>query len=171
MAQNAQNVQMGVCSVTLGGTDLGHTKGGVEVSYEQSHKDIAVDAYGTSPVRKVLTGEKFKVKVPMAEYTILNLNKAMAQSLLTGAGQARLTVGQKSGVDSTSIAAQLVLHPTAAGASRAYDVVLYKAYPISTVTLHHSVDAEKIISVEFEALIDETKTAGNYLGLIGDSAA
>jgi hypothetical protein len=39
------------------------------------------------------------------------------------------------------------------------------------VTLVHTNDDDKVIEVEFLALIDETKSDGNYLGLIGDSTA
>jgi len=47
--------------------------------------------------------------------------------------------------------------------------VLYKAYVASAVTLNHKIDEEKLVEVTFEALLDETKTDGNYLGMIGDS--
>jgi len=37
MAQrNVANVHLGVCNVTYGGEDLGWTKGGCEVTYEQT---------------------------------------------------------------------------------------------------------------------------------------
>ena len=61
------NVKIGVCSVIYNGVDLGHTVGGVEVSYEAQHKDLNVDKYGQTPIEKVLIGEKFMAKVPLAE--------------------------------------------------------------------------------------------------------
>jgi hypothetical protein len=48
---------------------------------------------------------------------------------------------------------------------------LYKAFAHSAVTLNHKNDEERIIEVEFVALVDETKSDGNYLGLVGDSTA
>lgn len=168
---DATKVQMGVCSVTLDGNDIGHTKGGVEIAYEPVLKDVTVDLYGETPVEKKLIGEKLTAKIPFAEYTIANLNKAMPHTTLAGAGNARATVGSQSGKSAIAKAVQLVIHPIAAGASRAYDVVMYKAYQSGKIALHHKIDEEKIVMVEYQALIDETKSDGNYLGLFGDSAA
>lgn len=162
------NVKVGACSVTFNGTDLGHTKGGVEVSYEPMYHDVAVDKYGETVVEKYLIGEKMTAKVPLAEFTIANLKVAIPQGTYGGAGNKRLTVGAVAGNSASSLSAQLVLHPLNMG-TRANDIVLHKAYVGSTVTLPHRVDEEKIIEVTFEALLDETKSAGNYLGLIGDS--
>lgn len=163
-------VKVGVCSVTFGGIDLGHTKGGVEVSYEPIHKDVMVDTYGQTPVQKYLIGEKFTAKVPLAEYSIANLRNAMPQTEFAGAANARVTIGHKAGQAATADAQQLVLHPIAEG-TRAFDIVMYKAYSESSVVLSHKIDEERVIEVEFVALIDETKSDGNYLGLIGDSTA
>lgn len=163
------NVKVGVCSVTYNSVDLGHTKGGVEVSYEPEYHDVSVDKYGNTVVEKYLIGEKFMATVPLAEYTIANLNKAMPQSTLAGGGNERVTLGATSGQKATTDAAELVLHPIAE-AGRDFDIVIYQAYVASTITLQHSFDEERIIEVVFEAILDESKSDGNYLGLIGDSA-
>lgn len=164
------NIQLGVCSVTLGGTDLGHTKGGVEVTYEPEHHEVTVDKYGNTPVEMYLTGERWTAKVPLAEFTIAQLEKAIPQGTLAGAGNERVTIGATAGQKATTDAAELVLHPLSTGSDRTFDVVFYKAYPMSQVLLSHKFDEEKIIEVEFIALLDESKSDGNYLGLIGDSA-
>lgn len=164
------NVKVGACSVTFNGVDLGHTKGGVEVSYEPIYHDVSVDKYGESVVEKYLIGEKWSAKVPLAELTIANLKVAMPQGTFAGAGNARLTVGHTAGTKATTTAAQLVLHPLNMG-TRANDIVFHKAYVASTVDLAMKVDEENLIEVTFEALIDESKSDGNYLGLIGDSTA
>ena len=162
------NVQVGVCSVTYNGVDLGHTKGGVEVTYEPEYHDITVDKYGNTVVEKVLIGEKLTAKVPLAEFTIANVDKAIPQGTVAGAADSRVLVGQNAGVKGKQYAYQLVLHPINEG-TRRHDIVLHKAYISSEVVLNHMVDEEKVIEVTFEALLDETKSAGNYLGLIGDS--
>lgn len=168
---DASLVQMGVCQVLLDGVDLGHTHGGVTASYEPTHEPVTVDKYGDTPVDYKLKGEMWKVKVPLAEYTVANIKKAIAHGTLTGAGNARMTLGSQSGKGSSGKTGQLVLHPIDAGASLDYDICLYKAFPTSTIELSHTVDGHKIIEVEFTALIDETKSDGNYLGFIGDSTA
>lgn len=161
-------VKVGVCSVTFNSADLGHTKGGVEVSYEPVYKDVAVDKYGETVVEKYLIGEKLTAKVPLAEFTIANLKAAIPQASYAGAANTRITIGASAGQAAKVDSAQLVLHPIGEG-TRAFDVVLHKAYVASQITLAHKVDDEKVIEVTFEALLDETKSDGNYLGLIGDS--
>lgn len=163
-------VKVGVCSVTYNGLDLGHTKGGVEVSYEPQHMDVSVDKYGETVVEKYLTGEKFTAKVPLAEFTIANLRNAIPQATFAGAANARILIGASAGQSAKADAYQLVLHPIGEG-TRAFDIVMHKAYVASTIELMHKVDEVKVIEVTFEALLDETKSDGNYLGLIGDSTA
>jgi hypothetical protein len=163
-------VKVGVCTVTFNGVDLGHTLGGVEVSYEPSHFDVTVDKYGETVVEKVLTGEKLTAKVPLAEYTIANLKAAMPQGQYAGAANARIHVGKSSGASARAQSAQLVLHPVNEG-TRAFDVVFHKAYVGSQIALNHKIDEVKVIECEFEALLDETKSDNNYLGFIGDSTA
>lgn len=164
------NVQLGVCSVTYNGIDLGHTKGGVEVSYEPVYADMTVDKYGETLLNQVLIGEKLTAKVPLAEFTVANLKTAVPNATYAGAGNARVLIGKSAGAKQTANAYQLVLHPTAEG-TRRHDVVLYKAVVSSQVVIAHKNDEQKIIEVEFTALLDETKLDGNYLGMIGDSTA
>ena len=163
-------VKVGVCSVTLNGVDLGHTIGGVEVSYEPVYKDVAVDLYGETVVEKYLIGEKLSAKVPLAESTINNFRNAIPKSTFAGAANARITIGAKAGKKATDSALQLVLHPVIEG-TRAFDIVLYKAYSGDTIVVGHTNDGEKIIETNFQAILDESRSDGNYLGLIGDSTA
>ena len=162
------NVQLGACTVTFNGVDLGHTAGGVEVSYEPVYQDIMVDKYGETVVDKVLTGEKLSAKVPLTEYTIANLKAAMPNATFAGAANTRVLLGHSAGTKQSTLAAALVLHPQSEGTKR-HDIVFYKAVVASQVALNHKFDEQKVIEVEFVALLDETKTDGNYLGLIGDS--
>ena len=164
------NVKVGVCDVTFNSVNLGHTIGGVEVTYEPVYKDVMVDAYGETIVEQYLIGEKLTAKVPLAESTIANMRNAIPQSTFAGAANARITIGAKAGKKSTDDAAELVLHPSGEG-TRAFDIVLHKAISSEGITLSHTNDGEKVIEVTFTALLDETKSDGNYLGLIGDSTA
>lgn len=161
-------VKVGVCTVVYNGIDLGHTQGGVEVIYKPTHKDVMVDLYGDTKVEQFLTGEQLSAKVPLAEYTIANLRNSIPQAEFAGAANSRITIGHKAGQSARADSYQLVLHPVAEG-TKAFDVVFYKAYVASQITLKHTNKDEKIIEVTFEALLDETRSDGNYLGLIGDS--
>lgn len=162
------NVQVGACSVTFNSLDLGHSIGGAEVSYEPEHHDVAVDKYGNTVVQKYLIGEKLTVKIALAEYTIANLRNSMPQSTFAGAANSRITIGAAAGKKATEDAYQLVLHPLIEG-TRRHDVIIYKAYVASTVVLPHKFDETKVVEVTFEALLDESRSDGNYLGMIGDS--
>jgi len=164
------NLQLGVCSVVFNGVDLGHTKGGVEVSYEPEFSDLSVDKYGNTVVDHVLVGEKLTAKVPLAEFTIANMKVAVPNATFAGAANARVLIGKSAGTKQSSVAYQLVLHPIAEG-TRRHDVVFHKAFVSSQLTLNYKIDEQKLIEVEFTALLDETKSDGNYLGLIGDSTA
>lgn len=164
------NVKVGVCSVNFNSTDLGHTIGGVSVSYEPIYKDVAVDLYGQTTVEKYLIGEKFTATVRLAEKTIANLRNAIPQSTFAGAANARITIGAKAGKKATDDAAELVLHPVIEG-TRAFDIVMHKAYVGSVVEIPHTNEDENAFEVTFEAILDESKSDGNYLGLIGDSTA
>ena len=163
------NVKVGVCEVTFNDVAMGHTKGGTEVSYEPVYHDVTVDKYGETVVEKYLVGEKLTAKVIFAESTIANFKKVMPMGTLAGAGDARITLGADSGKKASDNAYELVLHPQNEG-TRAYDVVIHKAFASSPVMLPFLVDGERVYEVTFEGLLDESKSDGNYLGLIGDSS-
>jgi len=164
------NVKMGVCSVTLDGVDLGHTKGGVEVIYKPEFKDIEVDAYTGVP-DKVLVAEAFSAKVPLAERTAANVKNAIpAGTLSTAGGRNKLTIGRKAGYRLSSAAKRLVLHPIANAAGNIEeDVVLWSAVSIGEVNLPYKKDEESVVAVEFMSLVNETNADGNYLATIGDT--
>lgn len=166
------NVALGVCKVVLDAVDLGHTKGGVELTYEPVWHDVSVDLYGESKVEKRLMGEHITAKVPLAEYTVANLKTAMpAGTVVSGGGKSRIDVGSVAGKKASTSAATLVLTPVDAGASAKHTVTIHKAVAGNQIVLAHQNDAERIIEVEFEGLIDETKGLGAMLFSIGDPTA
>jgi hypothetical protein len=162
------NVKMGVCSVTFDDVDLGHTKGGVTVTYEPEIHDITVDAYGTTPAEKVLIGQKLRATVPLAEASLANLSVALPAGT---ADADAITLGGTVGLRLSTVAGELVLHPTANTGDLSEDVVIYNAVVINTVSIPFMVDSEGVVEVEFEGMIDESRTDGDMLGLIGDSSA
>lgn len=164
------NVQIGACSVTYKGVDLGHTKGGEEFTYEPEYHDITVDKYGNSVVEQVLMGEKVMIKVQLAEFTLANLGVAIPQGEWAGAANARRTIGAVAGKRQLTDAGLLVVHPLNEG-TRRHDIVLYKAIVAESITIPHKNDEEKVIEVTFLGLVDESRSDGNYIGLIGDSTA
>lgn len=163
------NVKMGVCSVTFGTTALGHTKGGVTVTYEPDIHDITVDQYGSTPAEKVLIGQKLKATVPLAESSIDNL----AIAIPAGDGLASsIKLGGEVGLRLSDVAETLVLHPIANDSDDlSEDVVIYKAVVTNSIDIPFKVDEERVVELEFEGIIDETRLDGDMLGLIGNSGA
>ena len=169
MAADITNVKLGVCSVTFNLTDLGHTKGGVIVTYAPEYHDVSVDKYGNTVVEKVLIGEKLTAVVPLAESTVSNLQVAIPAG---STDTSKITIGDSAGTAMAALAKELVLHPIAnEDADLSEDVVLYKAIVSSEVSLPFTFDGERVVEVTFEALLDEGRTDGDYLGLIGDSTS
>ncbi len=162
------NVKVGVCDVTFDDVDLGHTIDGAVVNYEPEYKDIQVDKYGNTIADKILIGEKLTAVVTLAESVIANLRIGVPAGSATPA--TRMNIGQNSGLRLTSVAARLILHPIAnAVGDLTEDVVFHTAVVSEPIELPHKFDEEKKFQVTFTALIDESQTAGAYLGHIGDS--
>lgn len=168
---SATNIQLGVCDVTYKGVNLGHTIGGVTLTYTPDYHETKVDKYGSSTVEKFLVGEKLMAKCNLAEFTLANLQVAIAQGAL--AGDDAVSIGAQAGKRASAQAGLLVLHPINAPANdtRGYDVAIYKAVVTSEVAIEHKNDGEKVIPVEFDGLVDENRSDGNLLGFIGDSIA
>jgi len=165
---DATKIQLGVCDVTYKGVDLGHTIGGVTVTYTPEYHETKVDKYGSSVVEKFLVGERMVAKGSLAEWTLANLQVAIGQSTLSGDDS--VTIGSFAGKKASLKAGLLLLHPIAAGASvRDYDVAIYKAVVTSELTIEHKNDGEKVLPVEFDGLVDENRSDGNLIGFIGDS--
>ena len=161
------NVKLGVCSVTYNDTDLGHTKGGVTVTYEPTYHDMTVDAYGETVIDKRLLGEKLTATVPLAESTLANLQIAIPEGTTSGS---KMSIGSSVGDALSDEAKVLVLHPVENAVDNLDDdVVFYKAVVASSVEIPYANDGERILEVEFVALLDESQSDGEYLGFIGDS--
>lgn len=167
---NAVNIQLGPCTVTFKGRDMGHTIGGATYTYTPDFHETKVDKFGSSVVERFLVGEKVMVECNLAEWTLANLQDAIAHSTLQGDDS--VSVGSNAGKRQSELAGHLVLHPIAAGATvRDYDVAIYKANVTSELKIELKTDGEKVLPVTFEGLIDENRADGNMLSFIGDSIA
>lgn len=167
---DATKIQLGPCSVTYKGTDLGHTIGGVTVTYTPDFHNTSVDKFGSSVVESFLVGEQLMAEFNLAEFTLANLQVAINQSTLQGDDS--VSVGSTAGKKASANAGLLVLHPLAAGSGvRDYDVSIYKGVVTGELKLEHKTDGEKLLPVTVVGLIDENRSDGNMLGFIGDSIA
>ncbi len=160
---NLQNVRLGECTVTYNGTDLGFTNGGAEVTVKNSKSEVAIDEYGSSPVKAYHKGTRIEVKVNLAEVAYTILSKVLNGAVLDGSNDF-MKLGKKGGVPLAG--ALLKLHPKLVTGTT-QDVELYKAVVIGESKLPYKLEGETTYQVTFVALIDESKANGNLLARFG----
>jgi hypothetical protein len=170
---NANNVQLGSCSVTFGATDLGLTKGGVEVTVATTTYKIMVDQFGNTEVNEYITGRTCAVKVPMAETDLAKLAVVIPGSTLVTDGvdptKKKLTVPTSNGSSLRSFASSLALHPIALATSdKSQDFTVPIAAPKGEFNFAFKVEEERVYEVEFTGYAD---LATNLLYVIGDTSA
>jgi len=166
MAASLDNCKIGHAIVTAGATEVGHTKGGTEISYTPTIHEKTVDLYGDSPMEAVEIGYRLEIKIFFAESDLASLNMAMAGSTLTtGTTTDEVGIGRAAG---STIASQVLrVHPISAGAAVNEDWVFTKAVVIGSPTFAFKIDEDRIFEVTFLALIDESATEGEKLVKIG----
>lgn len=163
-----KKVQLGVCSVTRDDTDLGHTIGGVVISYKPTFHDTKVDKYGDTIAEQFLVGEELGAKFDLAEFTLANLEVAIANS--TAVADDSISIGSNAGKKQSDNAAAWVFHPIVNSASNYNDdFTIYKGVVSNELEIEHKNDGEKVIPVEVMGLVDENRSDGNLLGFFGDS--
>lgn len=151
MASDTRNVKLGVCLVTFDGTDLGYTKGGVEVAVSTETHKVEVDQFGKTAINESIMGRACSVKVPLAETTVENLVATMPGStLITDALKKRVDVVMAVGTDLLTLARPLILHPQdQAVTARNDDFVLLLAGTGGGLQFAYKLEEERIFNVEF----------------------
>lgn len=169
---NTENVKLGVCKVSFGGTDLGFTKGGVQVAVETETHEVTVDQMGNTPINEYITSRTCTVTVPLAETTLDNLVKIMPGATLvtdtTENTKKYVQVPTGTGQSLLKVAAELILHPQAnADEDKSEDFTVMKAATAGAMTYSYMLDEERIFECQFKAYADED---GN-LFKVGDTTA
>lgn len=166
---NADNVQLGTCSVIFDSVDLGLTKGGVEVNVSTQTYKISVDQFGSTEINEYITGRMCMVKVPMAETDLTLLAKVIPDSVLATSGATKkISVKTSTGKSLRNFAGALVLHPIALGASeKNNDFTVPIAAPKGEMTFAYKLDEERVYNVEFTGYPD---LSTDVLYVIGDTS-
>lgn len=154
------NVRLGVCNVVYDGTDLGATKGGVEVEVETETHKVMVDQFGNTPIKEYITARSCVVRVPLAESTLENLAIIFPGSTFQTHGgnvtRKRLRVPTGTGTDLRTISALLYLHPKAnAVGDKNEDFTIPLAGVKGNISYAYKLDEERIFNVEFQAYPDQ----------------
>lgn len=169
MATNTDNLEMGPCTITYKGTDLGLTKGGVEVEFATEVAAITVDQFGETIIDNVIKGRSVKVKVPMAESDLTKLAACVPGSMLIGTTSKKLVVKSSVGTSLRAQAGVLVLHPFARAANdKSKDVTISLASVKGDFSFAFKHDEQKVFAVEFEGFVD---LVSSELFTLGDPAA
>lgn len=158
------NFSFGVCTVNYGGVDLGKTQGFVEVTLKENtvaKKDVL--PFGNTPVEHYDIGIEIEVKVPLAEYTLLNLNTVIPKSVLRSD---RITAGGWTDDDNTIPAQRLVLVPVVIGSSSDIPMTIYLAAVKSIKPIQWEFKI-KTLEITLAGQIDESRPKGDQLFRIG----
>jgi hypothetical protein len=157
----------------FGATDLGLTKGGVEVEVTTETYKIVVDQFGSTEINEYVTGRNATVKAPLAETDLTTLAAMLPGSTLVTDSvtptKMKINVSTSTGLSMRTYAQELVLHPLAqAAASKNYDFVIPICCPKGEFNFAYKLDEERIYNVEFYAFPDLTT---GLLYVIGDESA
>jgi len=162
-------LEMGACTVSFKGTDLGLTKGGVEVTFGTDITTTSADQFGDTAIDDVIKGRSIKVKVPMAERDLTRLASVFPGSTLTGTTSKKLVINAATGQSLRALAGPLILHPKARDAAdKSADVTIPLAMSKGDIQFSFKHDEQRVYSVEFSGYVD---LATGQLFTLGDPAA
>lgn len=156
MATEFDNLQMGPCYANFKTTDLGLTKGGVEVEFSTEVSNITADQFGETILDQVINGRAIKVKVPMAESDITKLAVAFpGVTLVENGTDKKLVVNAAVGTSLRSLAGPLVLHPKDRDvADKSRDLVVPFAMAKGDMSFAFKSDEQRVYMLEFEGYAD-----------------
>lgn len=166
-------VKLGACNVSFNGTDLGLTKGGVEVEASTTTKKVTVDQFGETEVNEYITGRTIKVTVPLAETDLDTLASVIPGATLVtdGTDTTKKRIDIPTGVGSSlrDAAAVLICHPDANAADdKNEDLTVPLAAPRGDISFAFKYDEERVYAVEFMGYPDN---ATGLLYQLGDDTA
>ena len=139
-----------------GWEQVGFTDDGVTFNGAIGMKDIKVDER-RAPIRKTIDSEKITVAAALAEATLANMHYALPGSTLTsGADVIHLKGGGSEDFDEVMVGFQ----GPAPGTNQTRVLVIFKAVNTANLGMKYQRGDKTVINVEFEALSDTTKPAG-----------
>lgn len=160
MSGNSDNIIVGAADVSIGGSDIGFTKGGVVVRYEPTFLEVMADQ-AVGVVRKARTSERVYVVTTLLEVTLERMRQAFMQPSANLVGDT-LTLGYNSACWVEELAIVLVGVSPGCG-TRTFS--FSKCVAMGTREYNMKRDEETAFQVEFEVL----KDSNGHFGTIIDS--
>lgn len=172
MPSSTDNVKVGVCKVDYDGTNLGYTKGGVQVSVTTETYSVTVDQFGNTPISEIITSRVITVTTPLAETTLDNLVQIMpGATKITDSVDTtieKVEVTDSVSTDLLSQAKKLTLHPQALSESdKSEDIVVPKAATPGGLEFSYELESERVFNAEWKGYPDINRV----LFIYGDEAA
>ena len=165
MAEDVTKIMGGPASVKMGAASseavIGHTTGGVEATISPQNRERIVDEYGSSAVAVIHTGDEVRITVPWSEWTQTTVNEIYDPGVSAG-GDAWKGVGRSAGYIYTT-SSMIVLPYLAADAAKYLE--FYKVTPVGEVSLASNNDDDRLMEVEYAALVEaDSGTDGQLIG-------
>lgn len=153
MAGNAENVELGACTVAFGGNDLGYTSGGVNVTYSTESKEKTVDQEDV-PIGEVIIKQAFEVKVPLAEKDLQRFSEFLpgAEYIVDSVDptKTKLVLSGSAGTDLQKMAKKLIIAPVDGDANDM--ITIHHAIPVPNLEFSFEKDNVRVYTVTFKAL-------------------
>ena len=157
----------GAAEATMGHT----TDDGFEFKYTPTYTDVKVDVYGETVINKYLVSEMAEASFILAQYDPEVLELAIPFGTYAAGVSPPLKVGDEAGGSGLAQADKLILRPwindVATPRDEDDDIIIYKAFCSSEVTIPLKFGEQAKIPVTFTAMVDTTKDIGNVLFGVG----
>ena len=165
MSYTSGNVIIGIGSISVAGTDLGYTNGGVQVVKNEEKIEKEVDqSFSAVGIHKVK--ESYEVKTNLAEATLANLKIVwdQSESVVESSPTRTLSLGINTSV--TEFALEFK-GKSPEGYDRTYTV--HKAVVWEAGEVNMSKDSLTLYPVTFRVLPDTSLDAGKEYGAVVDT--
>lgn len=154
---------LGPCTITFNGVDLGKTKGGVIFRDQEEQVEVKEDQAGATPVDHISLGRKITIEVPMTRSTLAQLTAVIPGVSSFGS---YLRVSNHAGIARASTAAQLIIAPLVDGVAGSDRLTVFKASPKMDMELQFDNENQRVYKVTFNVYPDASQ--GNRLYQIGN---
>ena len=158
MAASVSTIVGGPANVKIARAEIGHTTGGVTATVTPQNRERIVDEYGSTAVAIIHTGDEVRVTVPWSEWAAATLNEIYNPGAAAGAFRG---VGRSAGYIYTAQAMDITPFLTADAAKTAE---FFSTTPIGEVSMSFNNDDDRILEVEYAALIKTDETDGALIG-------
>jgi hypothetical protein len=160
---NVGNVLSGPASALFDDQATGHTQGGIKSTVSPKNRARKVDKYGDGECDYIHLGDEVRITIPFAEFQAAELGTIYAagsdQTAATGAKF--LGIGRSAGFIYADADLKIVPLLTADAAKK---IQFFRVVPIGSIEQMFKAEDDRILSMEFAALVDEAATDGALIG-------